>query len=131
MSNRPNWREKRPLKACYLQCPFFRKRLDSYNYSESNCHRTDITEILLDRTQNCKSSIHPFKTESEFYLSLQYKYLITVIDDWAKILDKGGQVDTFILDIEKAFDTNPHELLKGKLYGCGIVGRLLAACTTG
>ena len=31
--------------------------------------------------------------------------LITVIDDWAKILDKGGQVDTFILDFEKAFDT--------------------------
>ena len=32
--------------------------------------------------------------------------LITVINDWAKILDKGGQVDTFILDFEKAFD-NP------------------------
>ena len=27
--------------------------------------------------------------------------LITVIDDWAKILDKGGQVDTFSLDFEK------------------------------
>ena len=33
--------------------------------------------------------------------------LITVIDDWAKILDKGGQVDTFILDFEKAFGTPP------------------------
>ena len=32
--------------------------------------------------------------------------LITVINDWAKILDKGGQVDTLILDFEKAFD-NP------------------------
>ena len=31
--------------------------------------------------------------------------LITVIDDWAKILDNQGQVDTFILDFEKAFDT--------------------------
>ena len=31
--------------------------------------------------------------------------LITVIDDWAKIFSKGGQVDTFILDFEKAFDT--------------------------
>ena len=28
--------------------------------------------------------------------------LITVIDDWAKILDNQGQVDTFILDFEKA-----------------------------
>ena len=42
--------------------------------------------------------------------------LIAVINDWAKILDKKGQVDTFILDFEKAFDTPPHELLKSKLY---------------
>ena len=37
--------------------------------------------------------------------------LATVINDWAKILDNKGQVDTFILDFEKtfekAFDT-PH-----------------------
>ena len=33
--------------------------------------------------------------------------LIMVIDDWAKILDNQGQVDTFILDFEKAFDTPP------------------------
>ena len=31
--------------------------------------------------------------------------LITGIDDWAKILDNQGQVYTFILDFEKAFDT--------------------------
>ena len=37
--------------------------------------------------------------------------LTTVINDWAKILDNRGQVDTFILDFEKAFDTPPHELL--------------------
>ena len=30
--------------------------------------------------------------------------LITVINDWAKILDKKGQVDTFILDFEKALN---------------------------
>ena len=32
--------------------------------------------------------------------------LFTVINDRAKILDAGGQVDTFILDFEKAFDTS-------------------------
>ena len=32
-------------------------------------------------------------------------HLTTVINDWAKILDNRGQVDTFILDFEKAFDT--------------------------
>ena len=53
------------------------------------------------------------------------KQLITVINDWAKILDTRGQVHTFILDFEKAFDTPPHELLKCKLHGCGINGNTL------
>ena len=44
----------------------------------------------------------------------------TVINNWTKILNKKGQVDTFILDFEKAFDTPPHELLKSKLFSYGI-----------
>ena len=46
--------------------------------------------------------------------------LITVINDWANILD-AGQVDTFVLDFEKAFDTPHHELL----HGYGISGKTL------
>ena len=52
--------------------------------------------------------------------------LTTVLNDWAKILDKKGQVDTFILDFETAFDTPPHKLLyKSKLFSCGIDGKTL------
>ena len=51
--------------------------------------------------------------------------LTTVINDWAKILDNRRQVDTFILDFEKAFDTPPHELLKSKLFSYGIGGKTL------
>ena len=51
--------------------------------------------------------------------------LTTVINDWAKILDNRGQVDTFMLDFEIAFDTPPHELLKSKLYSYGIGGKTL------
>ena len=40
-------------------------------------------------------------------------------------MDKGGQVDTFILDFEKAFHTSSHELLKCKLYGYGTGGKTL------
>ena len=47
--------------------------------------------------------------------------LTTVINDWAKILDAGGQVDTF----EKTSDTPPHELLKCKLHGYSISGKTL------
>ena len=51
--------------------------------------------------------------------------MTVVINDRAKILDNGEQVDTFILDFEKAFDTPPHELLKSKLFGCDIGGKTL------
>ena len=54
--------------------------------------------------------------------------LTTVINDWAKILDNSGQVDTFILDFGNAFDTHPpppHELLKSKLFSYGIGGKTL------
>ena len=51
--------------------------------------------------------------------------MTTVINDWAKILDNRGQVDTFILDFEKAFDTPPHELLKIKSFSYGIGGTVL------
>ena len=51
--------------------------------------------------------------------------LATVINDWAKIQDNKGQVDTFILDFEKKIDTPPHELLKSKLFSYGIGGNTL------
>ena len=60
--------------------------------------------------------------------------LTSVINDSANIFDNGGQVDTFILDFEKAFDTPPHELLKSKLFGYGIGGKTLKwilFCATG
>ena len=46
-----------------------------------------------------------------------------VINDWAKLLDNRGQVETFILDFEKAFDTPSHELLKSKLLAMESVAR--------
>ena len=49
--------------------------------------------------------------------------LTMVINDWAKILDNRGQVDTFILDFEKAFDTPPHELLKSNCLAMELVAR--------
>ena len=51
--------------------------------------------------------------------------LTTVINNCVKILDKGEQVDTFILDFEKASYSPPHELLKSKLFGYGIGGKTL------
>ena len=40
-------------------------------------------------------------------------------------MDNRGQVDTFILDFRKEFDTPPHELLKSKLFSYGTGGKTL------
>ena len=60
----------------------------------------DEHKLLLDRQ-------HAFRKNRSCETQL-----ITVINDWAKIFDAGGQEDTIILDFEKAFDTPPHELLE-------------------
>ena len=64
--------------------------------------------------------------------------LTTVINDWAKIFDNKGQVVTYILDFENAFDTPPHELVISKLfsYGTGGIGEqtfewINALCASG
>ena len=79
---------------------------------------------------NVMADLDEHKLLSDRQLAFRKKHscetqLITVINDWAKILDDGGQVDTFILDFEKAFDTPPHELFKCKLYGYRIGGKTL------
>ena len=51
--------------------------------------------------------------------------LTMIINGWAKILDNGGQIDTFIVDFEKAIDTPSHKLLKIKLFDYGIGGKTL------
>ena len=40
-------------------------------------------------------------------------------------MDNKGQVDTFILDSEKGFDTPPYELLKSKLFSLEICVKTL------
>ena len=73
----------------------------------------DEYKLLSDR-QHAFRKGHSYETQ-----------LTTVINDWAKILDNRGQVDTFILDFEKAFGTHPHELLKSKLFSYGTGGKTL------
>ena len=95
----------RPVSLTCVPCKLFEHIVCSYIMSH-----LDEYKILSDR-QHAFRKRHSCETQ-----------LITVINDWAKLLDYSGQVDIFILDLEKAFDTPPHELLKYKLYGYGIGG---------
>ena len=49
--------------------------------------------------------------------------MTTIINNLAKILDNRGQVDTFILNFEKAFHSHPHELLTSNCLAMELVAR--------
>ena len=49
--------------------------------------------------------------------------LTTVINDWVKILDKGGQVDTFILDFEELLTPSLINFLKANYLVIALAGR--------
>ena len=98
----------RPVSLTYVPC----KLLEHIVCSNIMAH--------LDEYKRLSDRQHAFRKRHSCEAQLT-----TIINDWAKILDNGGQVDTFILDFEKASDTPPHELLKSKLFGCGIGGKTL------
>ena len=63
------------------------------------------------------------KTENLF-LNRQYEFksgrsttlqLLAVLDAWTEAIDSGHSVDVIYLDFRKAFDTEPHRRLIGKL----------------
>ena len=102
-------------------CPLFKKGDKAL---ACNYHPVSLTCVLCKLLEQIVcSNIMAHLDEYQLLSDRQHAFrkrhgcetqLITVINDWVKSVDKGGQVDTFILDFEKAFDTPPHELLKSK-----------------
>ena len=80
----------RPVSLTCVPCKLLEHKACSNIMAHLDEHR------LLSEKQHAFREWHSCETQ-----------LIRVIDDWAKILDNQGQVDTFILDFEKAFDTRP------------------------
>ena len=78
----------RPVSLTCVPCKLLEHIVCSNIMAHLDEHR------LLSEKQHAFRKWHSCETQ-----------LITVIDDWAKILNNQGQVDTFILDFEKAFDT--------------------------
>ena len=83
-----NYPDPDPVSLTCVPC----KLLEHIVCSNTMAH-LDEYKLLSDR-QHAFRKRHSCET-----------HLTTVINDWVKILDNGGQVDTFILDFEKAFHT--------------------------
>ena len=73
-------------------------------------------QICSHLSGNSVNFLHQHGFQREFSCETQ---LITVIHEWASILNIHGQVDVIFLDFAKAFETVPHErlLLKANFYG--------------
>ena len=113
-------------------CPLFKKSDRSLACNYCPVSLTCVPCKLLEHIvcSNIMAHLDEYKLLSDRQHAFRKRHscetqLTTVINDWAKILDNRGQVDTFILDFVKAFDTPPHELLESKLFSYGIGGRTL------
>ena len=93
-------------------CPLFKKsdRSLACNYCPVSltCVPCQLLEYIV--CSNIMAHLDEYKLLSDRQHAFRKGHsceiqLTTVINDWAKILDNRGQVDPFILDFEKAFDT--------------------------
>ena len=64
------------------------------------CHLNSTIMANLDGQKLASDMQHAFRKGDSCQTQLT-----TVLNDWNKILDNKGRVDTFILDFEKASDT--------------------------
>ena len=51
--------------------------------------------------------------------------LLKVMDEWTKILDKGGKIDSIYMDFMKAFDKVPHRRLLHKMHSYKISEKVI------
>ena len=99
-------------------CPFYKKgdRAVPSNYRPVSltCVPCKMLEHIVYTNIMARLDEHKLLSDRQYAFRKNRScetQLMTVINDWAKLLDAEGQVETFILDFEKAFDTLPHKLL--------------------
>ena len=111
-------------------CPFFKKSDRSLACNYRPVSLTCVPCKLLEHIvcSNIMAHLDEHKLLSDRQHTFRKGHscetqLTTVINDWAKILDNRGRVDTFILDFEKAFDTPLMNSLKANCLAMESVAR--------
>jgi exonuclease III len=113
-------------------CPLFKKKdrtiPANYRPVSLTCICCKLLEHIVCSCLNKHFDKHNIITHKQHAFRKNHScetQLAHVINDWAKSLDNKQQIDTFILDFEKAFDTVPHDLLKTKLNSYGVSSKTL------
>ena len=106
-------------------CPIF-KGDDEFDKSK---YRPPSILVLLDKIfERCvqKQLVHYLNPYFSKFLSAYTKgyscesVLLHLLEEWKGALDKNSVVGTVIMDLSKAFDLIPHDLLLAKLSAYGI-----------
>ena len=111
-------------------CPLFKKSDRSLACNYRPVSLTCVLCKLLEHIvcSNIMAHLDGYKLLSDRQHAFRKRHscetqLTTVINDWAKILDNRGQVDTVILDFEKAFDNPLMNSLKANCLAMELVAR--------
>ena len=95
----------------------------NYRPISLTCITCKVFESLI------RDHIMKYFAENKLFSSKQFGFitgrstvlqLLTLVDDWAKCLETGSQIDIVYTDFEKAFDKVPHQRLLSKLTSYGI-----------
>ena len=83
-----------------------------------------MSKIYERYIHNCLSR-HSENILSNFISAYRKTYssnhvLLRLIENWKKSLDNKNFVGTVLMDLSKAFDSIPHDLLVAKLYAYGL-----------
>ena len=105
--------------------PIFKKNesLDKQNYRPVSI--LQITSKIFERSINDQLSSHFEKIFSHLLSAFRSGYgcqsvLIKILEDWRQALDNNLYVASILMDLSKAFDCLPHDLLLTKLKAYGL-----------
>ena len=104
------------------------KKIENYRpVNILNCFSKVYEKFLLEKF---KPFINSF--QSEYMAAYRKKYsnnhvLIRLIENWKKALDEKFLVGTVLMDLSKAFDCIPHDLLIAKLHAYGFSQKTVAS----
>lgn len=95
-----------------------------------NYRPVSLTSVVCKVLESIiKDKIMLFMTQNELFCKQQFGFLsgrstclqlLKVMEDWTRILDEGGQVDSVYFDFQKAFDKVSHQHLLKKLAAYNI-----------
>ena len=101
----------------------------------SNYRPVSLTALVCKNIEDIiREEIIEFFNSINYISPVQYAFVkgrscvsqvITVLDDWTKTLDEGGNIDVIYTDFKKAYDSVAHQRLLKKVENAGIKGKVL------